>query len=387
MKIAMVFASLNLGGCERVGVNYVRIMVSMGHTVDVYNLSPKLHEMVNEIPNKAHYIPLNFKNYWFPEHYARWIIKYRWGKYIFSTVYLIVKASLFFRKLARPNENYDITIAFSGDILDLGFVAHNFLKTKKKIAWTHRGDLTLYLLKSNGYAMLFPKVKNIVILSAPIQPWTPILYPMLQGLNIKKIYNPTYISKSDTTIENVNLLKEKYGRFVLNVSRFREDKDHKTIIRAVKILKDTGISNKFLFVGDGVTRVEIEKYATEMGVGSNCIFCGATFNVQQYYLAAEVFVHSSPSEGFGLIFTEAMTYGVPIVSTNSIPGVNEVLENGKYGIIVPVGDAQALANGLKTMLTEPEIRNIYIELGFERAKAFTPETITKELTEFFNSLI
>jgi len=386
MNIALAFNGLALGGLERAGLDYTNLLLSLGHEIHIYNLNPYYTALVPQIPKNAHYTLHKFLKRHCPEAYTFLIKKYRWGKYAFPIIYAILKTTLYIRRaFTAPRQTYDIAIAFGAEINDLSFVAYGFLKAKKKVCWSHSG-IVRYLLKQDGYGMLYRKIKNVVVLSDLLQELVLATNPELQSLNIKKIYNPNFASEALIDHQKVQQLQATYGKFVLNVSRLAPDKDHRTILQAIKILKDSGITNKLLIAGDGPTRPTIEAYATELGVADLCIFCGVSHEVQNYYAAAEVFVHSSPAEGLGLIFLEAMTYKLPIVTTNSLPGAYEVFQGGKSAMVVPVADPQAMADALKTMLTEPETREKYIKLGLERVKDFSVDTIKNQLTSFLAKL-
>jgi len=384
MKIAMVFDGLGFGGAERVGIDYVKILLSMGHQVDIYNIFPKQNGMVCELLSGAKYRPITYKKRYCPAP------KPSNQRMPFLSRYL-KSIALFFQRsfylLHRPRKRYDVSIAFTGKINDLRCVGNGFISASKKICWCHGGGVVFFALRSAENIFLLSKIKNVIVLSDFMQEATLLAYPQLRDLNIKKIYNPTFVNTKTVDIVNVNELKAKYGSFVLNIMRFDWEKDHITILQAIEILKDSGINIKCLFVGDGPRKAIVEAFATSIGVDDLCVFCGAKYNVADYYAAAEVYVHSSPAEGLPTTFLEAMKYQLPIVATNSMPGVYEILQDGKCGIVVSVGDAPALANGIKKMLTEPETRKRYIDLGNERIKDFSPDIIQKQFAEYLATLV
>jgi len=387
MKIALVFQGLGVGGAERVGIDYIKMMLSMGYEIDVYNLNPRSEALRNEIPSSAKYIVKRFPRKYCPEQSISLIKKYWWGIYVLPFEYFIKKVIMHCLRWRRPKEIYDIAIAFSAEINDLSYVAYNMLKARKKVAWLHSGGLVAYLIRYDGYAIVLSKIKNIVVLSDLLQDQALSTNPLITDLNIRKLHNPAFADTSLIDNEKVREIKDRYGCFILSVMRFSVAKDHFTIIRALKILKDDGFAIKCVFLGDGSTRPKAEQYAKELDVADMCVFYGVSHSVHDFYSAAEVMVHSSPAEGLPLVFLEAMTYRLPVVTTNSLPGVYEVFENGKYAIVVPVGDASALAKGIKTMLTEPETRQRYIDICVERVKDFAPEKIKNDLRVFFSNLL
>jgi len=93
---------------------------------------------------------------------------------------------------------------------------------------------------------------------------------------------------------------------------------------------------------------------------------------------AAVFALSSRYEGFGNVLVEAMATGTPVVSTDCESGPAEILENGKYGKLVPVADPDALANAIIETLDHPIASSILQE----RAQEFTTDKIAQEYLDF-----
>ena len=96
-----------------------------------------------------------------------------------------------------------------------------------------------------------------------------------------------------------------------------------------------------------------------------------------FYLAADLFVLSSDYEGFGNVIVEAMACGLPIVSTDCLSGPAEILEDGRHGILTPVGDEVAMASAIAEALKRPVDKS---ELQ-QRAADFTPENAARRYVE------
>lgn len=387
MRIAMIFDGLGLGGIERVGVDYIKLLSNRGHKIDVYNLLPSAKILENELPEQVKIIHYKLPRKSCPYMYMSSIKRWWWGTYIYLPVYIglslwqNVRRSLFSKK-----EQYDIAIAFSGHFNDLTFLEKNYIKTKKKVCWLH-GGLVDYALMSSGYLKLYQKLKNIVTLSSNMETEVLNVNSFLKELNIKKIYNPTYIGDKVVDKEVVVQLKEKYGDFLLMVGRFTKEKDQKTVVKAVKILFEKyNVKNKLLFVGDGEEEEEVKRYAAQLGMNEQIIFMGRQIHVQNYYAAAKLFLHSSPAEGLPTVLIEAMSFGIPVVATKSMPGVPEILDHGKYGHICEIGNAEEMAEQVYQILSDENEYKKYSDLGCKRSKDFSPEKIGNQVEEFLNSL-
>lgn len=126
---------------------------------------------------------------------------------------------------------------------------------------------------------------------------------------------------------------------------------------------------RLLILGEGPLRSELEALARVLGVAEHVWLPGFRPNPATFLQHAHVFLLSSNWEGFGNVIVEALAAGVPVVSTDCLSGPSEILEGGRYGLMVPVGDASALARATEEMLSRPMDR----DLLSRRAQDFAPE--------------
>jgi len=160
------------------------------------------------------------------------------------------------------------------------------------------------------------------------------------------------------------------GPVIATAGRLVGVKDHPTLLRAFASLVTRRPARLVLF-GDGPLRGELEAESRELGIASRVLFAGYVNDPAACYAAADLFVLSSTSEGFGNVLIEAMAAGVPVVSTDAPHGPREILADGKYGTLVPVADAEELADAIDAMLDRPTAADLLAE----RAADFTVEGI------------
>ena len=387
MNIALVFNGLGTGGVEKVGSNYAKLLVEAGHKVDVYNLNPKRNSMEKSFPRETTIIRKSFPLFLVPSYYILLVKKYAWGKYAYPVIYFLTTVLLYIRKLFAGNKNkYDIVIAFSGHLRDMTFVTQEFVEADKKVCWVH-GAIIGNLATASTYGDLYAKIKNVCVLSEHMQELAIYGNRKLEGLNIKKIYNPITLPQIESESAVCRALKKQYGGYLLMVGRFEADKDQLTVIRARKILeKKYNLKPKLVLVGGGSTLKKCKKYAEKIGLKNDVIFMGERQDVHNFYASAKVFVHSSPAEGLPTVLFEAMNYGLPVVATDSPPGVSEILQNDKYGLRCNIADPYDMADKLAVMLTDNEKRENYILQGKKRLKDFSFEKISADLKELFATL-
>ena len=388
MKIAIVFDGLGYGGIERVGIDYIVMMKDLGYDVDVYNLSPKYNELEKEIVNICNVIHCNFPHKLCPELYSFGVKKWWWGKYLYPNIVLLLTPLLKIRKIFKNyKKKYDIVISFSGHINDLTFVGNNFLKSNKKLCWLH-GSLADYLLICSGFGQLYMKIGNLCVLSEYAQEIALNGNKFMKEIKIHKIYNPTSIKNKSLSVKKIQELENNYGNYLLMIGRFTKQKDQATVIRAMKLLVDGyNISNKMVFVGDGEERFEMEKLVKKLKLEDVVVFEGSRLDVQNYYEAAYLFIHSSPAEGLPTVLLEAMSFRLPVVATNSLPGVQEILNNGEYGLICPVYDEKLMAKQIYRLITEEKIYTHYQNQCDIRIKEFSPENISLILKNILENLV
>lgn len=389
MKIAVVFDGIGFGGIERVGIDYIKIMSNLGYEVDAYNLNPTSNEMEIELKEYCKVINHSFPHKLCPELYSYGVKKWWWGMYAYPIVNIGLTILLTIRRIFKKHrsKNYDVAIAFSGHFNDLTFVVGEFVKAEKKLCWLH-GSLAEYLLIAHGFGNLYKKIKNLNSLSDYMQDSALIGNKYLMQLNINKIYNPVAILEKKVDKKVTDELKSKYGEFFLMVGRFTKQKDQLTVIKSMKIIKEKyGLNNKMLFVGDGDERVNAEILVVELGLEESVIFIGSRMDVQNFYSAAKLFIHSSPAEGLPTVLLEAMSFGLPIVATNSLPGVEEILQQNKYGLICPVGKEENMAESIYKLSTDEKLYDHYVKQGYVRIKDFQPDIIGKQLQKILDTLI
>lgn len=176
------------------------------------------------------------------------------------------------------------------------------------------------------------------------------------------------------------------ARYIVAVERLEESqKDITTLLdayaRALASQPDGGKDFPALvLVGEGRDRQRLEAHAKALGVGEKTFFAGFQPDAAPWIANAEALVHSSKYEGFGLVLAEALILGRPVVATDCPSGPAEVLDYGNAGILVPVGDADALAQAIARVAGSAALRSQMGEQALHRAATF-------DITESVNQLL
>ena len=144
---------------------------------------------------------------------------------------------------------------------------------------------------------------------------------------------------------------------ILGAGRLEPQKDFPTLIRAFALLRRERPS-RLVILGKGGQRGQLHSLAEELGVAGEVSFPGFVDNPYAYMARSRLFVLSSAWEGFGNVLVEALAVGVPVVATDCPSGPREILQDGRYGALVPVGDVPALASAMAGTLASPSAGEI-----------------------------
>lgn len=173
------------------------------------------------------------------------------------------------------------------------------------------------------------------------------------------INNPIFedrINKKVSMIKWSSILP-KLGnkKIIITASRLTLfEKDFQTLFKAIKEV-NSKIPCQLVILGEGVDKEKIIKMAEELGANQHVSLIGFKKNPIEYISQAQVFVLSSYVEGSPIILVEAMISKVPIVSSDCDFGPKEILENGKNGILVPVGDHRSMAKAILKVLSDNKL--------------------------------
>ncbi|MEZ5931160.1 MAG: glycosyltransferase [Alphaproteobacteria bacterium] len=139
---------------------------------------------------------------------------------------------------------------------------------------------------------------------------------------------------------------------ILGAGRLGRQKDFPTLLRAFALLRARRKA-RLMIIGEGEDRASLQHLAKSLGVGEDVLLPGFQENPFAFMKAVDLFVLSSTHEGFGNVLLEALAAGCPVVSTDCPAGPAEILDGGRFGRLVPVGDPGALAEAIVDMLDRP----------------------------------
>ena len=172
---------------------------------------------------------------------------------------------------------------------------------------------------------------------------------------VETIYNPVVTEALRAQVaESVShpWYREGEPPVVLGVGRLEPEKDFATLIRAFAEVRSK-MPARLLILGDGRERRGLQALVRKLDVAADVELAGFVANPSAHMARAGVFVLSSAYEGLGNVLIEAMHAGCPVVSTDCPSGPSEILEGGRHGSLVPVGESSALADAIVRSLEGP----------------------------------
>ena len=202
------------------------------------------------------------------------------------------------------------------------------------------------------------------------------------GIEQKKvvtIYNPADINRINILAEEEishQWFKEKVP-IIISVGRLSREKGFDYLLKAFAIVKEK-MDVRLLILGEGEEEGDLKRLSRELGIDKDVYFHGFQENPYKYMKRSTIYVLSSLYEGFPNVLIEAMTCGVPVISTIYNPCTNEIIEHEKNGLLVPVADEKALAESMFRLLNDEELRRSMSEEAKKNIRKFSIERITDQ---------
>jgi len=173
-------------------------------------------------------------------------------------------------------------------------------------------------------------------------------------------------------------------KLVLTVCQFFPRKNLPTLVRAARVVCDHFKKVQFILVGEGTEREKIARTIAELDLQEQVRIVAERPARDEYFEASDLFVLPSLYEGFGIVFLEAMTAGLPVIGSN-IPAIREVL--GDAGVLIDPLDHKELADRILELLNDREKCGELSARSLQRIKEFDWEKLIPEYEAVYESVI
>ena len=175
-------------------------------------------------------------------------------------------------------------------------------------------------------------------------------------------------------------------KVVTHVSNFREVKNVPDVISTFDRILKNGVEAKLLMVGDGPDRQRAENRCRELKICDKVRFLGKQEQVEEVLSMSDLFLIPSGSETFGLAALEAMSCGVPVVSSN-IGGLPEVNIHGETGYLCELGDVESMGECSTKILKDEKLHKKMSKAARKRAEFFEMDRIVGIYEDYYNTIL
>ena len=330
-RIAIFFHDLGIGGAERVMLQLARGFSESGHPVDLV-LARADGPLLAEVPFGVQVFDLKTR----------------------SPIKMLLGLITYLRQnkpgvLLSPFEVTSVIAILAKKIFNVSTkvvirVSVHLSRRKRTAKWKK-------ILERFVVSWVYPSADGIIAVSQGVAEDLAV-YTGIPFERIKVIYNPVV---SEQLLQDAQRpVHHKYFAdndcpVVLGVGRLAEQKDFSTLIKAFDILHKK-IPSRLIILGDGEERSSLEELIHSSGLQDQVDLPGFDVNPFAFMKKASVFVLSSKWEGLPGVLIQAMACDCPVVSTDCQSGPSEILNGGKYGYLVPVGDIDAIAASMEATL-------------------------------------
>lgn len=286
-------------------------------------------------------------------------------------------------------EHYDIEVAYlEGPCARIISGCNN--PATKLVSWIHIEQHGAQIAAASFRSLreakrCYSKFDRIISVSQTVQD------VFQDALDIPAIHEVLYNTNESEQIRNQSLEAAEDVLFstdemkLVGVGKLLPNKGFDRLLRIANHLRDEGYPVHIYLLGVGPEKQKLVAYAKEHGMESAVTFLGYQTNPYKYVAKCDLFVCSSFSEGFSTAATEALIVGTP-VCTVEVAGMKEMLgENNEYGVVVP-NDEEALYEGIKGLLDDPELLAHYKQKAKERGATFSTENTVRAVEEMLMSL-
>lgn len=330
-KIAIVLPDLSGGGAERMHVMMAHEWLARGLEVD-FVLLRREGDLLQLVPPGARVIELGVARFRDAVLPLCTYLRHHRPSVVLAAMWPLTVVAIVAARLAGTSVR---TLVSDHDTLS--------------VSYGHKGTMHRMLMRASmalGYRLADTRIA--------VSRGVAMDLSVLSGIRMDRfqvIYNPAATGVDPVASGVVPPeLADVRGPLILSVGTLKAQKDHTLLIDAFARLAPH-LDATLCILGEGRLRGDLERLVVRHGLQGRVLLPGFRVETARWYRRADLFVLSSRHEGFGNVIVEALEQGVPVVSTDCPSGPREILCDGKFGRLVPVGDAAALAAAMAESLS------------------------------------
>lgn len=363
-KILIYLPNLQGGGAEKVYTNLANYWTSKNIEV-IFMLNKKTGPFINQLNKKIRIIDLNINR---------------------------IRKSFFAIPPVLREEKPDIFLSAMWPLTSITILIKKIFFLKTKLIVSDHVNLTESIQKETNfnytlfkYIVMFTyKFSDGIICVSKGVKKNIIEISRVDSEKIHVIYNPL-ILEDNSKILNKQKIRTKLNKIrFLSVGTLKVQKNHAMLIEAFSMISKR-YNVELMILGDGPEKNNLKNLIIKNNQINRIFIKDFDIDVKKYYLQSSCFILSSNWEGFGNVIVEALHYGLKIISTNCKYGPSEILENGKYGSLIEVGDVKSL---YREMLKFIESENfLFSKENYEKSLQFSVKKISNQYLDYFKKII
>lgn len=352
---------MEIGGAQRVAQNLCTELSSRGHSVDLVLVEAK-GEILEELPDDISVIDLGARR-------------------VLNSIPALA------RYLRRQSP--DVVYSMMTEVNLVALLSHSLSRSEAAIVISEHNVLRTSINKPKERllislaSLLYPRADHIIVVSDGVKE------NILSTLSVKesilsRIYNPFDINRIQHLARKPlshPWLSASSSKVVISAGRHVPQKGFDTLLTAIADIDDEDV--KLILLGTGPETEHLKHLSCALGIGDRVDFEGFVDNPYSYISKSDVFVLSSDHEGFGNVIVESLACGCPVVSTDCPSGPSEILQGGKYGSLVPVGDAHRMSDEIRSTLANPPCKGMLQS----RAKDFSVDSVVDQYEKIFETVL
>ncbi len=363
-SVLFIMPSLPGGGAEKVLIDILQRLDREKYRISLF-LEYREGEYVKAIPDDIPVYSLFKKS-------NIWIERFHRGLRLVGLYHLF--HSVFYKSISRilfRRKQFDTIVSFmEGEAVRL----HSYLldKSDNNVSWVHidfqKKHWSADFFRSDEQEeSIYTALQRIVFVSSDALDSFLKLFQKVDASKCRVIFN--LIDKDEIVRQSLSTDINKDRFTICMVGRLNQQKRYDRALRLMKALSDRSFDVELWILGDGELREELVSMANELGILDRCRFWGFVKPPYSYMRNADLYLNTSEAEGYPLVLCEALCLGLPIVATN-ITGAHELLEDSKYGLLVPEED-DSILEGVERMIAEKDFRESYIRKAKDRSEHFS----------------
>ncbi|MCC5943255.1 MAG: glycosyltransferase family 4 protein [Balneolaceae bacterium] len=352
-KITFVLGSVTGGGAERVAVHLMNSWLNKGYYLTLISMREKSYDAFH-VPENVHRIVLG-------------------GEGASKNKFIaLIKNFLYTLKLRKVIKNVDRPIIISFLTRANIYTILACFGLRKHVIISERNDTTKQVLEWPWAWLRYRLYKYANVVTANSNVTVQSMKSYVPENKLKFVPNPVNIPL------NSDLSTPDQSTIILNVARLASHKNQKLILKAISKINNLDEAWKLQILGDGEEKENLIKLGKELEITDRLDLPGFVDDPSKNYQASALFVLPSLYEGTPNALLEAMSYGLPPVVSDCLPGVLELVEDGVTGLVFKSEDSSNLAKKIKHLIDNPKLR---VKIGLaarERVRMYTPENVIHE---------